>query len=183
MVITQKFLVGISSNFLHSIRASICIRKCNKIFLWYLSHFSEKSMGYSAGYFSKISRFLKMVITRKILVRISSNFLHSIRTSICIRKCNKNWGWFRSLFLEKLKWINHSNTYPLYIIYVIIISKPYSCTCMMNIYLLLLRVFVSCTVCWYSNEDIYFWSYISINNICQHGQIKRWRERGGKGIY
>ena len=23
---------------------------------------------------------------------ISSNFLHSIRTSMCIRKCNKNWG-------------------------------------------------------------------------------------------
>ena len=33
----------------------------------------------------------QMVITQKVLVGISSNFLHSIRTSICIRKCNKNW--------------------------------------------------------------------------------------------
>ena len=31
-----------------------------------------------------------MAITQKIFVRISSNLLHSIRTSICIRKCNKN---------------------------------------------------------------------------------------------
>ena len=58
-------------------------------------------MGYSTGYFSKISQFFKMAITRKILVGISSNFLHSIRTSICIRKCNKNWGSFLSHFLEK----------------------------------------------------------------------------------
>ena len=33
---------------------------------------------------------LKMVITRKLFLRISSNLLHSISTSICIRKCNKN---------------------------------------------------------------------------------------------
>ena len=33
-----------------------------------------------------------MTITQKFLVGISSNFLHSIRTSICIRKYNKNWG-------------------------------------------------------------------------------------------
>ena len=71
-----------------------------------------------------------MAITRKILVGISSNFLHSIRTSNCIRKCNKNWGWFQSQFLENhgLPWtivhgfpkigsettpnfIKHSNTY------------------------------------------------------------------------
>ena len=40
------------------------------------------------GYFSE---FFKMAITQKIQGGISSNFLHSIRTSICIRKCNKNW--------------------------------------------------------------------------------------------
>ena len=49
--------------------------------------------------FSKNGSFLKMLITQKIFVRISSNFLHSIRTSICIRKSNKNWGWFWSQFL------------------------------------------------------------------------------------
>ena len=56
------------------------------------SHFSGKGMGHSTGYFSEIGRFFKMAITQKLLVGISSNFLHSIRTSICIRKCNKNWG-------------------------------------------------------------------------------------------
>ena len=42
-----------------------------------------------------------MVITRKIEVGIDSNFLHSLSTSICIRKRNKNWGSFFSHFLEK----------------------------------------------------------------------------------
>ena len=41
---------------------------------------------------SEIGIFLKMAITQKVLVGISSNFLHSMRTSIRIRKCNKNWG-------------------------------------------------------------------------------------------
>ena len=45
--------------------------------------------------------FFKMAVTRKIEVGISSNFLHSISTSICIRKCNKNWGSFFGHFLEK----------------------------------------------------------------------------------
>uniref|UniRef100_A0A1X7U3R6 Uncharacterized protein n=1 Tax=Amphimedon queenslandica TaxID=400682 RepID=A0A1X7U3R6_AMPQE len=45
-------------------------------------------MGYSLGYFSDFWRFLKMAVTRKIEVGISSNLLHSIRISICIRKCN-----------------------------------------------------------------------------------------------
>ena len=31
-------------------------------------------------------------LTQKIEVEIRSNILHSISTSICIRKCNKNWG-------------------------------------------------------------------------------------------
>ena len=101
MAITQKFELRISSNFLHSIRTSICIRKYNKNFLRFRSHFLEKNMGYSTGYFSEIGPFLKMAITQKFELRISSNFLHSIRTSICIRKYNKNFLRFRSHFLEK----------------------------------------------------------------------------------
>ena len=58
-------------------------------------------MGYSTGYFSEIGIFLKMAITRKIEVRISSNFLHSISTSICIRKCNKIFGDFGAIFWKK----------------------------------------------------------------------------------
>ena len=49
-------------------------------------------MGYSTGKFSEIGSFLKMVITKKFELGISSNFLQSISTSICIRKCNKNFG-------------------------------------------------------------------------------------------
>ena len=58
-------------------------------------------MGYSTGKFSEIGSFFKMALTRKFELEMSSNFLHNIRTSICIRKCNKNFGWFRSHFLEK----------------------------------------------------------------------------------
>ena len=101
MAITRKIEVRISSNLLHSISTSICIRKCNKKFSRFRSHFLKKSMGYSLRYFSDFDRFLKMAITRKIEVRISSNFLHSISTSICIRKCNKNFSRFRSHFLKK----------------------------------------------------------------------------------
>ena len=101
IVITQKIQVGISSNFLHSIRTSMCIRKCNKKFLWFLSHFLEKTMGYSPCFFPKIGQLFKIFITQKIQVGISSNFLHSIRTSMCIRKCNKIFLWFLSHFLEK----------------------------------------------------------------------------------
>ena len=52
----------------------------------------EKTMIYSLGYFSEFWCFLKMAITQKIQVGISSNLLHSKSTSICIRKCNKNLG-------------------------------------------------------------------------------------------
>ena len=100
-VIKSKIEVGISSNLLHSISTSICIRKCNKNFSWFRSHFLEKSMGYSTVIFSDFGSFLKMNVTRKIEVGISSNLLHSISTSICIRKCNKKFSWFRSHFLEK----------------------------------------------------------------------------------
>ena len=101
MAITQKFEVRISSNLLHSISTSICIRKCNKNLGSFFGHFLEKSMGYSLGYFSDFGLFLIMAITQKFEVRISSNLLHSISTSICIRKCNKNWGSFFGHFLEK----------------------------------------------------------------------------------
>ena len=40
-----------------------------------------------------------MAITQKGLVRISSNFLCSIRTSICIRICNKN---LSKIFLKEI---------------------------------------------------------------------------------
>ena len=101
MTVTRKIEVGINSNLLHSISTSICIRKCNKIFWWFRSHFLEKSMGYSTVIFLDFGSFLKMTVTRKIEVGINSNLLHSISTSICIRKCNKNFWWFRSHFLEK----------------------------------------------------------------------------------
>ena len=102
MAITRKILVGITSNFLHSIRTSICIRKCDKIFLHFRSHFLEKkAWAIVQGIFQKLAHFFKMAITRKILVGITSNFLHSIRTSICIRKCDKIFLHFRSHFLEK----------------------------------------------------------------------------------
>ena len=58
-------------------------------------------MGYSTGYFSEIGQFLKMAITQKFELRISSNFLHSIRTSICIRKCNKFFYDFGAIFWKK----------------------------------------------------------------------------------
>ena len=48
--------------------------------------------GDSGANFFKNWLIFKMLITQKIFVRISSNFLDSIRTSMCIRKCNKNWG-------------------------------------------------------------------------------------------
>ena len=69
MLITRKIEVGISSNFLHSIRTSICIRKCNKNFLHFRSHFLKKSMGYSTGRFSEIGHFLKNAHNLKNLSR------------------------------------------------------------------------------------------------------------------
>ena len=101
MTVTRKIEVGISSNLLHSISTSIYIRKCNKNFWCFQSHFLQKSMGYSTVIFSDFGSFLKMTVTRKIEVGISSNLLHSISTSICIRKCNKNFWCFRSHFLQK----------------------------------------------------------------------------------
>ena len=108
MIVTRKIEVGVSSNLLHSISTSICIRKCNKNLGWFRSHRLKKTMGYSLGYFSKIGSLKKMVIhvTWKIEVGIGSNLLHSISTLICIRKCNKNLGWFGVIFLKK-PWAIH----------------------------------------------------------------------------
>ena len=44
--------------------------------------FWKKTMGYSTGHFSEMGQFFQMTITQKFEVGISSNFLHSIRTSI-----------------------------------------------------------------------------------------------------
>ena len=90
MAVTRKIEVGISSNLLHSIRTSICIRKCNKNWGSFFDHFLEKSIDYSTVIFSDFGSFYKKAVTQKIEVGISSNLLHSISTSICIRKCNKN---------------------------------------------------------------------------------------------
>ena len=58
-------------------------------------------MDYSTGKFSEIGSFLKMAITQKIEVGISSNFVHSIGTSICIRKCDKIFFAFSEPFFGK----------------------------------------------------------------------------------
>ena len=60
-------------------------------------------MGYSTGKFSEIGSLLKMAITGKIELGISSNLLHSISASICIRKINviKIWGDFGAIFWKK----------------------------------------------------------------------------------
>ena len=55
--VTQKIEVGISSNLLHSISTSICIRKCNKNWRSFFGHFLEKSMGYSTVIFSDFGPF------------------------------------------------------------------------------------------------------------------------------
>ena len=46
-------------------------------------------MGYSTWIFSDFGSFLKRTLTRKIEVGISSNLLHSISTSICIKNVIK----------------------------------------------------------------------------------------------
>ena len=42
-----------------------------------------------------------MAITRKIEVGITSNLLHSITTSMCIRKCKEIFGDFGAIFWKK----------------------------------------------------------------------------------
>ena len=62
--------------------------------------FIKESIGYTL--FQKIGSFFKMLVTQKLFAVNRSSFLHSIRTSICIRKCNKNLEKFWGQFLEKL---------------------------------------------------------------------------------
>ena len=49
-----------------------------------------ETMYYSTGTFAKFLSNFKKFVKNPILIGISSNFLHNIRTCICIRKCNKN---------------------------------------------------------------------------------------------
>ena len=44
------------------------------------------------GIFQNLAYIVKNGYNSIVLVGISSNFLQSLRTSMCIRKCNKNWG-------------------------------------------------------------------------------------------
>ena len=44
------------------------------------------------GIFQNLAYIVKNGHNSIVSVGISSNFLQSIRTSMCIRKCNKNWG-------------------------------------------------------------------------------------------
>ena len=55
---------------------------------------------YSTGIFPDFGSFLKMTVTRKIEVGISSNLLHSISTSICIKNVIKIFGDFGAIFCK-----------------------------------------------------------------------------------
>ena len=66
--------------------------------------FGKKAWAIVQGNFQKLADFFKMDVTQKFELGISSNFLHSISTSICIRKCDKKFLHFRSHFLEKKAW-------------------------------------------------------------------------------
>ena len=63
--------------------------------------FWKKAWAIVQGNFLEIGSFFKMVITQKFEPGIGSNFLHNIRTSICIRKCNKNGCVFSEPFFRK----------------------------------------------------------------------------------
>ena len=54
MTVTGKIEVGISSNLLHSISTSICIRKCNKNGGSIFGHFLDEIMGYSTVMFQML---------------------------------------------------------------------------------------------------------------------------------
>ena len=69
-------------------------------------------MGYSTGIFSDFGSFFKMATTRKIEVGIISNLLHSISTSICIKKCNKNFLVISEPFFGKKPWTIVQGFFP-----------------------------------------------------------------------
>ena len=54
-----------------------------------------------------------MAITQKIEVGITSNLLHSLSTSICIRKCNKIFGDFGAIFWKK-PWAIALDIFPIF---------------------------------------------------------------------
>ena len=68
-------------------------------------------MDYSTGIFSGFGRFLKMVVTQKIEVGITSNFLHSLSTSICIKNVIKIFSDFGAIFWKK-PWTIVQGFYP-----------------------------------------------------------------------
>ena len=49
-----------------------------------------ETMYYSTGTLALFLSNFKKFVKNPILIGMSSNFLHNIRTCICIRKCNKN---------------------------------------------------------------------------------------------
>ena len=83
---------------------------------------------YSPCFFSETCYFLKVAITKKILVGISSNFLQSISTSICIRKLIKIGGDLvkykpKNLFIATE--VLHFHSHTEYFIPILNISFPY----------------------------------------------------------
>ena len=88
--IKNPISIRISSNFLHNIRTCICIRKNYKNGQFSPSHFWRNTLYYSTGSLARFLSNFKKFIKNPILIRISSNFLHNIRTCICIRKNYKN---------------------------------------------------------------------------------------------
>ena len=60
-------------------------------------------MGYSTGYFSEFGPFLKMAITQKFELRISSNFLHSKGHQYVSENVIKIGGDFGAIF-QKIAW-------------------------------------------------------------------------------
>ena len=101
MVFSKKWLQNHPNFLLHFLIHIDVLMLCSKFELIPTSIFRvmailrnstqhKETMGYSTGIFSENGPFFKMAITRKIEVGIDSNLLHSISTSICMRKCNKN---------------------------------------------------------------------------------------------
>ena len=89
--IAQKFSAGISSNFLHSIRASICIRNVIKLGVISEPFFGKKPWA-NTGYFSEIGIIFKNCHNSKNLSpnQLKLSTLH--KDINMYQKCNKNWG-------------------------------------------------------------------------------------------
>ena len=86
-------LIEICSNFLHNIRTCICIKKIIEMENSLLANFDEiwsKSLYYSTGSLARFLSNFKKFVKNPNLIEICSNFLHNIKTCICIRKNYKN---------------------------------------------------------------------------------------------